>query len=107
MPKLTFYVSKKHDMHFFHFYSIRYVGRLDSWNVGWTEVEELRFEIQHFNLDVILGEQFNNIDKFQAVENQENQFFGFGGEGEEGVGGEDVFFDVLLLPDDEGEFFFA
>ena len=91
-----------------HFYSIRYIGRLDSWNVGWTEVEELRFEIQHFNLDVTLGEQFNNIDKFQAVENQENDFFGFPGEGEEGApNGEDVFFDVLLVPDEDGEFFFA
>ena len=84
-----------------HFYSIRYVGRLDNWNVAWTEVEELRFEIRHFNLDVTLGEQFNNIDKFQAVENQENQLFGFG---EEEVG-EDVFFDVLLVPDDEDFFF--
>ena len=92
-----------------HFHSIRYIGRLDSWNVGWTEVEELRFEIQHFNLDVTLGEQFNNIDKFQAVENQENEFFGFGDEGEEGAApaGEDVFFDVLLVPDEDGEFFFA
>jgi hypothetical protein len=69
--------------------------------VAWTEVEELRFEIRHFNLDVTLGEQFNNIDKFQAVENQENQLFGFG---EEEVG-EDVFFDVLLVPDDEDFFF--
>ena len=84
-----------------HFNSIRYVGRLDNWNVAWTEVEELRFEIRHFNLDVTLGEQFNNIDKFQAVENQENQLFGFG---EEEVG-EDVFFDVLLVPDDEDFFF--
>ncbi len=84
-----------------HFYSIRYVGRLDNWNVAWTEVEELRFEIRHFNLDVTLGEQFNNIDKFQAVENQENQLFGFG---EEEVG-EDVFFDVLLVPDDEDFYF--
>jgi hypothetical protein len=69
--------------------------------VAWTEVEELRFEIRHFNLDVTLGEQFNNIDKFQAVENQENQLFGFG---EEEVG-EDVFFDVLLVPDDEDFYF--
>ncbi len=84
-----------------HFYSIRYVGRLDNWNVAWTEVEELRFEIRHFNLDVTLGEQFNNIDKFQAVENQENQLLGFG---EEEVG-EDVFFDVLLVPDDEDFYF--
>ncbi len=60
----------------FHFpFSIRYVGRLDNWNVAWTEVEELRFEIRHFNLDVTLGEQFNNIDKFQAVENQVSKFF--------------------------------
>jgi hypothetical protein len=69
--------------------------------VAWTEVEELRFEIRHFNLDVTLGEQFNNIDKFQAVENQENQLFGFG---EEEVG-EDVFFDVLLVPDDQDFYF--
>ena len=85
-----------------HFYSIRYVGRLDNWNVAWTEVEELRFEIRHFNLDVSLGEQFNNIDKFQAVENQENQIQGF----DDQQVAEDVFFDVLFVPDDDEDFFF-
>lgn len=93
------------------FFSIRYIGRLDSWNVAWTEVEELRFEIRHFNLDVTLGEQFNNIDKFEAVENQENQMLGLDNlleaEEELDLDGGDVFFDVLLVPDeDEEEFFF-
>ena len=91
--------------------SIRYIGRLDSWNVAWTEVEELRFEIRHFNLDVSLGEQFNNVDKFEAVENQENQLLGLDNlEAEEDLDleGGDVFFDVLLIPDveEEEEFYF-
>jgi hypothetical protein len=65
---LPFFVMRVQS--FLHFYSIRYIGRLDNWNVAWTEVEELRFEIRHFNLDVTLGEQFNNMDKFEAVEIQ-------------------------------------
>ena len=88
-------------------FSIRYIGRLDNWNVAWTEVEELRFEIRHFNLDVTLGEQFNNIDKFEAVEHQENQMLGMFELAEEGdaEGGEE-FFDVLFVPDNVDDFFF-
>ena len=79
--------------------------------MAWTEVEELRFEIRHFNLDVSLGEQFNNVDKFEAVENQENQLLGLDNlEAEEDLyfEGGDVFFDVLLIPDveEEEEFYF-
>ena len=79
--------------------------------MAWTEVEELRFEIRHFNLDVSLGEQFNNVDKFEAVENQENQLLGLDNlEAEEDLDleGGDVFFDVLLIPDveEEEEFYF-
>ena len=58
-----------------------------------------------------LGEQFNNVDKFEAVENQENQLLGLDNlEAEEDLDleGGDVFCDVLLIPDveEEEEFYF-
>lgn len=47
---------------------IRFIGRLDSWNMNWAEVEELRYEISQYNLDVRLWENFNSLERQDAID---------------------------------------
>ena len=49
-------------------YSIQFVGRLDTWNITWLEVEELRFEIEAYNMDVKLWEYFSNLERQNAID---------------------------------------
>ena len=53
----------------------------------WSEVEELKYEIQTYNLDVKLWESFSNLerqDAFDFPDNQqeEEEFLPLEGEGE-------------------------
>ena len=52
----------------FSFLRIHFLGRLDTWNISWLEVEELRFEIQAYNMDVKLWEYFSNLERQDAVD---------------------------------------
>ena len=38
--------------------SIRYLGRLDTWSVSYFDVDELRYEIREYNIDLTVYEQF-------------------------------------------------
>ena len=40
--------------------SIRYLGRLDTWNVSFFDVDELRYEIKEYNIDLTIYEQFGS-----------------------------------------------
>ena len=53
---------------FFFPFRIHFLGRLDTWNISWLEVEELRFEIQAYNMDVKLWEYFSNLERQDAVD---------------------------------------
>ena len=40
--------------------SIRYLGRLDTWNMSFFDVDELRYEIKEYNVDLTIYEQFGS-----------------------------------------------
>ena len=42
----------------FYNFSLSFIGKLDNWDVSFIEVDELRFEMLHFNMEVKLWEQF-------------------------------------------------
>ena len=48
--------------------NLRFVGRLDSWEVNWSQVEQLRYEISQVNLDVQLWESFSTLERQNAFE---------------------------------------
>ena len=64
--------------HNFHANSIRYLGRLDTWNVSFLDVDELRYEIKEYNVDLTIYEQFSS-SVADNVHDQPQQ----GNEGEE------------------------
>ena len=69
------WVRPNTETNFLLFLSIRLVGRLDTWNISWIEVEELRFEIESYNMDVKLWEYFSQLERQNAVDipgNNEN-----------------------------------
>ena len=51
--------------------NLRFIGRLDSWEVSWSQVEQLRFEINQYNLDVILWESFSTLERQNAFEDHD------------------------------------
>ena len=55
------------------YFRIKFIGRLDSWNMTWPEVEELKYEIQTYNLDVKLWESFSNLERQDAFDFPDNQ----------------------------------
>ena len=60
---------------YFIIYSLHHLGRLDSWNVSWAEVEEIRYEIQQFNLDVKILESFSSLERQDAFDHHEELLF--------------------------------
>ena len=50
-----------------HYFRIRYIGRLDTWNVNWLEIESLRAELKAYNLDVTLWEFFDSHSRQEDV----------------------------------------
>ena len=48
--------------------NLRFIGRLDSWEVRWSQVEQLRYEINQYNLDVQLWESFSTLERQNAFE---------------------------------------
>ena len=46
----------------------------------WPEVEELKYEIQTYNLDVKLWESFSNLERQDAFDQQEEEFLPLEGE---------------------------
>lgn len=67
--KITIFWSQKKSI-----FSIHVLGRLDSWGLTWSEVEELRYEIQLLNLDVKLWEYFSTLERQDAFEDDLEQF---------------------------------
>ena len=51
--------------------SLKFIGRLDSWEMSWSQVEQLRFEINQYNLDVILWESFSTLERQNAFEDHD------------------------------------
>ena len=41
---------------------------MDSWNITWPEVEELKYEIEAYNMDVKLWESFSTLERQDAFE---------------------------------------
>jgi hypothetical protein len=52
---------------------LKFIGRLDTWNTNWLEIESIRKELHDCNLDILLWEQFDSQsreeDAFRLVEN--------------------------------------
>ena len=51
--------------------NLRFIGRLDSWNIKWSQVEQLRYEINQYNLDVQLWESYSTLERQNAFENHD------------------------------------
>jgi len=49
--------------------SVTFLGKLDTWNVNYAEVEEIRSEIRSCNMDLELWETFDSFDREDAMEN--------------------------------------
>ena len=47
---------------------IKFLGRLETWRITWSDVEELRYEIEQYNLDVKLWENFNTLERQDAFD---------------------------------------
>jgi len=45
------------------------LGKLDTWNVNYAEVEDIREEIKMANMDLELWETFDSFDREDALEN--------------------------------------
>ena len=45
------------------------MGKLDTWNVNYAEVEDIREEIKMANMDLELWETFDSFDREDALEN--------------------------------------
>ena len=50
-------------------YSVTFLGKLDTWNVNYAEVEDIREEIRMANMDLELWETFDSFDREDALEN--------------------------------------
>ena len=50
-------------------FSVTFLGKLDTWNVNYAEVEEIRSEIRSCNMDLELWETFDSFDREDAMEN--------------------------------------
>lgn len=55
----------------FPHFRVKFIGRLDSWNVTWRDVEELRYEIDEYNMDVKLLEYFSTLERQDAFDAEE------------------------------------
>ena len=51
--------------------NLRFIGRLDSWNIKWSQVEQLRYEINQYNLDVQLWESYSTLGRQNAFEDHD------------------------------------
>ena len=51
--------------------NLRFIGRLDSWNIKWSQVEQLRYEINQYNLDVQLWESYSTLERQNAFEDHD------------------------------------
>ena len=49
------------------------MGRLDTWNMNWMEVEEFRYEIKEYNIDLTLFEYFHSQDQDAGAVILDNQ----------------------------------
>ena len=49
------------------YFRIRYMGRLDTWNINWLETESLRAELKASNLDITLWEFFDSHSRQEDV----------------------------------------
>ena len=45
-----------------YIFSVRFLGRLDTWQLDFLEVEEMRYEISEYNIDLTLWEQFSSLE---------------------------------------------
>ena len=50
-------------------HSVTFLGKLDTWNVNYAEVEDIREEIRMANMDLELWETFDSFDREDALEN--------------------------------------
>ena len=48
---------------------LTFLGKLDTWNVNYAEVEDIREEIKMANMDLELWETFDSFDREDALEN--------------------------------------
>ena len=51
--------------------NLRFIGRLDSWNIKWSQVEQLRYEINQYNFDVQLWESYSTLERQNAFEDHD------------------------------------
>jgi len=49
--------------------NVTFVGKLDTWNVNYAEVEDIREDIKYSNLNLQLWETFDSFDRKEAMEN--------------------------------------
>ena len=56
-------------LNFLFSFSVTFLGKLDTWNVNYAEVEEIRSEIRSCNMDLELWETFDSFDREDAMEN--------------------------------------
>ena len=49
------------------YFRIKYIGRLDTWNINWLETESLRAELKASNLDITLWEFFDSHSRQEDV----------------------------------------
>ena len=48
-------------------FSLRFIGRLDTWNTNWMEIEAIRSELMGCNIDIRLWELFDSQSRQEAV----------------------------------------
>lgn len=66
--------------------SLRFLGRLDTWNASFLDVDQLRYEISEYNIDLTIFEQFGSTDGLEALQQmQQEHQHQQGNEGEEFV----------------------
>ena len=46
---------------------LNFIGRLDTWNTNWMEIESLRNELKGCNLDITLWELFDSQSRQEGV----------------------------------------
>ena len=51
--------------------NLRFIGRLDSWNIKWSQVEQLRYEINQYNFDLQLWESYSTLERQNAFEDHD------------------------------------
>jgi len=48
--------------------NVSFIGKLDTWDVNYAEVEEIRSDVKHANLNLELWETFDSFDRAEAIE---------------------------------------